>query len=138
MGYKMRVHKKIRKITYPVIRLNPTIPHRLHHTPLLILNIPYPIHLARRDDHVRCPPLDMAIQLLILVDLELGRVMDRAGFAVVEAVFSVDGGVDFREERAFGSAGEAGGGGRRRREIDGRGVGGEDGCPTLDEGCQAQ
>ena len=42
---------------YPVRRRHLTLPHRLHHAPLLILHIPYPVRLARRDQHVRRPPL---------------------------------------------------------------------------------
>jgi len=53
----------------------------------------------------------MPIQLVFLLDVELGRVADRAASAVVQAVVAVDGGVRCEEEVAFGCGRKGFGGG---------------------------
>lgn len=49
------------QLTYPITRLDPTIPYGLHHTSLLIAHIPHPIRLACSDEHMRRPATETAI-----------------------------------------------------------------------------
>ena len=133
LSHHFQTCKRAILITYPIIRLNTTIPHRLHHTPLLILDIPNPIRLARRDKHMRCPSLDMSIKLLLFVDLELRRVMDCARLAVMEAILSINRRIDLWEETSLGSADEVFGVGEVGAGTVGA-VGGEERGSALDEG----
>ena len=119
--------------TYPVRRLPLPPSHRLHHAALLVLHVPHPVRLSRRDEHVRRPALHHPVQLLLLVDAELGRVVHRAGGAVERAVRAVDRRVDLGEEGARGSGREAmlvGGG----DEGGGRGAGREEVGAFAQEG----
>lgn len=83
--------------THPIARLLRPV-QRLHHAPLLISDVAHPVALARRHQHVRRPPLDVAVQLVVLLDLEALGVLYRAAVAVAQAVLAVDLGLHPGEE----------------------------------------
>lgn len=87
------------RLTHTIIRLHARLFHqRLHQTPLLILDIARPIGLTGRDEHMRRPPVDVTVQVVILVDGEVARVVERAGRTCLIAVWSVDQRIDGWEE----------------------------------------
>lgn len=88
---------KARKTTYPVLRLLGP-PDRLHDAALLVLDVAHPVGLARRDEDVGAPALDVPVQDVALLDLEVTRVLDGAARAVVGAVVAVDVGRGAREQ----------------------------------------
>lgn len=49
----------------------------------------------------------MAIELVIFIDIELGRILDAAALTVVIAVFSVDSRIDLGKEGSFRRFGKA-------------------------------
>lgn len=49
----------------------------------------------------------MTIELVIFIDLELGRILDAAALTVMVAVFSVDGRIDLWKEFSFRCFGKA-------------------------------
>ncbi len=49
----------------------------------------------------------MSIELVIFIDLELGRILDAAALTVMVAVFSVDGRIDLGKECSFRCFGKA-------------------------------
>lgn len=73
--------------------------NRLHHTALLVRDISHPIRLPRRNEQMRRPPIHMSIELVLGIDIELGRIAHGARGAVLITILAVDRGVDFREER---------------------------------------
>ncbi len=86
--------------TYPTSNsFGPKLAHRFHHTPLLINDILNPIRPPRRNENMRCPAINPAIQLIRFVNAESPRILDSAAVAVFVAIFAVDGRVDFGEER---------------------------------------
>lgn len=87
--------------SYPIVRLNLTIPHSLHHTPLLITNMLNPIRLPRGNKHMRSPAIDLSIKLLIMIDLPSFREFNLAGLAIVITIFAVNCWVDFRKDEAI-------------------------------------
>lgn len=87
-------------------------PYRLHYTALLVCDVPYPVSLSCRDDNVAAPPVDLAVKCVAFVDLPSFRELDRAGFAVVEAVFAVNSRVGRGEDESGVIGGGGGGGGR--------------------------
>lgn len=114
------------EVTYAVARLHSAAVHGLHDAALLVGDIAHPVRLARRNQQVGAPSLDVAIQLFRLVDVELARVLDGARCAVVEAVVAVYRGVCAREQlirlarRGELAAGGAPGGRQLRRRRQGR------------------
>lgn len=94
-------------MTHPVCRLDSTVPDGFHNAALLIRNISDPVSLAGRHQHVGRPAIYMSVQLLVLVDLEIGRVFDGAAFTVMVTVLAVDGWVDSGKEASLGCFGEA-------------------------------
>lgn len=92
---------------YPIYRLDSTIPDGFHNAALLIRNISDPVSLAGRHQHVGRPAIYMSVQLLVLVDLEIGRVFDGAAFTVMVTVLAVDGWVHSGKEASLGCFGKA-------------------------------
>ena len=97
-------------------RLNSAIPDSFHHAAFLVLHILYPVGFPRCYQHMRIPAFDVAIQLVILFDLESSGILDVAAFAVMITVFAVDGRIDLRKERGSG-----GGFGKAITELGDRG-----------------
>lgn len=85
---KEKKGKKTKKTNPISRRLSPS--NSLHHTPLLVRYIAHPVRLARRNQHMGRPTLDLPVQLVLLVDLEAARVADGAGRAVMVAVVAVN------------------------------------------------
>lgn len=92
--------------THTIAGLNATISDRLHDRTLLIRYVSYPVGLACSDKHVGRPGVDMAIELVIFIDLEFGGILDAAALAVMVTIFSVNGRIDFGKQRSFRRFGE--------------------------------
>lgn len=74
--------------THPIRRrIRPV--NGLHDTALLVGHVAHPVGLARADEHMRAPALDVPVQQVLLVDLEAARVPHRAAVAVVQALVAV-------------------------------------------------
>ena len=91
---------------YPIGGFFPTVSDCFHDTPFLVFYILHPICLACCDEKMRCPFIDMAIQLIILVDFELGRIMNGARCAIMIAIFPVDSRIHLGEQGALRSLGK--------------------------------
>ena len=83
-----------RSVAYPIAGLSFAIPNSFHDAPFLIADIFHPICLARSDKYMRGPTIDMAVQLLFLINFEALGILDLTGCAVMVAVFSIDIWVD--------------------------------------------
>lgn len=103
-------------------------PNSLHDRTFFLLHIPHPIRLPRRDEQVAIPALDLAVELVVLVDGEFAGIVDGAARAVVEAFVAVYGGI---------GGGEEGGGGGGGLEAIGAGFEGGGGVAGFGEGGQA-
>lgn len=91
-----------KKKAYPVGGLVRRMLNGLHDAALFVGAVAHPVGLARGDEDVRRPLLDLAVQLVLGLDLEVARVLDAAPVAVVEALVAVDRGVRLGEELRHG------------------------------------
>lgn len=83
--------------THPVARLYVSLVHRLHDAALLIGNISHPVAFPRRHEKMGIETLDMAVQLLRLINVEFARVFYAATGAVVQTVVAINGRVGSRK-----------------------------------------
>jgi hypothetical protein len=88
--------------SYAIARLHRSLVHRLHNAAFLVCNIADPICLSCRNDQMRAPALNVAVQFLSFIYLKLSRVLNCAGAAVVQAVVTICGGVGGGKERVTG------------------------------------
>lgn len=93
------------------------------------ITIAHPVSLARRDQQMRGPPLDVSVHVLLLVDAPLAWVPDGTRRAVVQTFLSVNLWIRGREELlGLGRFADAGAG-----EVGGRLVGRQAGDGFLEE-----
>lgn len=63
--------RRPQEFAYTVCWPFPVFPDRLHYASFFILNVSHPVRLACCDEHVRGPSLDVAVQLVVLLDFEV-------------------------------------------------------------------
>lgn len=80
--------------THALARLHRRLLDGFHYTPLLVGNVSYPVALPSRNQNMLAPSLNLAVQLIALIDLEAPREGNGAGLAIVITVLSIDGRVD--------------------------------------------
>lgn len=102
---------------------------RLHQTAPLVGDVPDPVGLARRNQQVRAPTLDVPVQVVFFVNGPLGWILHLACVAVVVAILAVGGRVDFGEDVGRGGARGLSGLG----EVGGGGAGGQQGGCAAEE-----
>lgn len=85
-------------MTYPIARHKSSLLDRFHQTALLVCNIPHPVCLPGRDEQMRRPPVDVPIELILVVHVELGWILHRTRRTVVEAFLSVNSRVNLGEQ----------------------------------------
>lgn len=74
----------------------------LHNAALLVGDIADPVCLSSGHNQMCVPATNVAIQLVILINLKLPRVGYMARLAVFEAIFAVDSRICLCEQRVFG------------------------------------
>lgn len=83
-GYIARAQHQL-----PTLDIAAMLAHCLHHTVLLILHAAHPVRPSRSHDKMPAPSFDLSVKVILLVNVELPGIRDRATLAVAETFVAV-------------------------------------------------